>query len=351
MSTHTTITKIENATLESPTIAKIKNGSYTLTLPSKTATLATTADGYLTSHQSLDSCVKNTGAETIAGVKTFSSAPKFSTNTLTNSSGNTITLPSAAGTLATLDDISSSSGGGGGEVLDLRDKTEAEIIALMPFPSTATSIIFNYNQKFGNITTCKNMFNTMRNLSGLAFHQATFANATNLSQMFRGCTSLSSCSLPYATFGSATTAESMFSGCYALTNVSIPVGNFYTATDITYMFHGCRSLQNLSLPVATFSNVEKAYGMFMSNYCLRSINLPKVDFSKLTLATDMFNSCWSLREIIMPENSMAKLKDYAASAKLEFASGVNPSSSSDTIRIFNTAWNYSSRLLTVKSME
>ena len=91
---------LTNKTLTSPTISTIKNGNYTLTLPSKTATLATTSDGYLTSHQSLDSCVKTSGNQTVAGIKTFSSAPKLSTNTLTNSSGNTITLPSSAGTLA-----------------------------------------------------------------------------------------------------------------------------------------------------------------------------------------------------------------------------------------------------------
>ena len=100
---------LTNKTLTEPNIASIKNGSYTLTLPSKTATLATTSDGYLTSHQSLDACVKTSGDQTVAGVKTFSSAPKLSTNTITNSSGNAITLPTDAGTLALTSAIPSSS--------------------------------------------------------------------------------------------------------------------------------------------------------------------------------------------------------------------------------------------------
>ena len=99
---------LTNKTLTTPTISSIKNGSYTLTVPSKTATLATTSDGYLTAHQSLDSCVKTSGNQTVAGVKTFSSAPKLSTNTITNSSGKTITLPSSAGTLALTSQITSS---------------------------------------------------------------------------------------------------------------------------------------------------------------------------------------------------------------------------------------------------
>ena len=96
---------LTNKTLTTPTISTIKNGSYTLTLPSKTATLATTSDGYLTAHQSLDSCVKTSGNQTVAGVKTFSSAPKLSTNTITSSSGNTITLQNKAGTVALTSDI------------------------------------------------------------------------------------------------------------------------------------------------------------------------------------------------------------------------------------------------------
>ena len=100
---------LTNKTLTEPNIASIKNGSYTLTLPSKTATLATTSDGYLTSHQSLDACVKTSGDQTVAGVKTFSSAPKLNTNTITNSSGKAITLPSSAGTLALTSAIPSSS--------------------------------------------------------------------------------------------------------------------------------------------------------------------------------------------------------------------------------------------------
>ena len=132
------ITSLESITIKDPVIQmSSENTTYTLTLPTVTentkfvteddlsgyapvnhnhdtayASKSHNHDGvyaatnhshsnYLTSHQSLDSCVKNSGNETIAGVKTFSSAPKLSSNTITNSSGNTITLPSAAGTLAT----------------------------------------------------------------------------------------------------------------------------------------------------------------------------------------------------------------------------------------------------------
>lgn len=46
--------------------------------------------------------IVTTGAQTFGGVKTFSSAPKLSTNTITTSSGNTVTIPDAASTLVNL---------------------------------------------------------------------------------------------------------------------------------------------------------------------------------------------------------------------------------------------------------
>ncbi len=46
--------------------------------------------------------IVTTDAQTFGGVKTFSSAPKLSTNTITTSSGNTVTIPDAASTLVNL---------------------------------------------------------------------------------------------------------------------------------------------------------------------------------------------------------------------------------------------------------
>lgn len=48
------------------------------------------------------SFVMTEGAQTVNGVKTFGSAPKLSTNTLTSSTGNTITIPNSTDTLVNL---------------------------------------------------------------------------------------------------------------------------------------------------------------------------------------------------------------------------------------------------------
>lgn len=60
------------------------SSNYTVSIPNNTCTLATT----------------NT-AQTFSSTKTFSVAPKFSTNSLINSSNHTITLPNSTSTLAT----------------------------------------------------------------------------------------------------------------------------------------------------------------------------------------------------------------------------------------------------------
>ena len=69
----------------------VGSSNQVITFPTSTSTLATTAQ-----------TVQLTGAQTVAGVKTFSSAPKLSTNTLTTSSGYTVTIPNATATLANL---------------------------------------------------------------------------------------------------------------------------------------------------------------------------------------------------------------------------------------------------------
>ena len=110
--TKTGTEELTNKTIKNP---KLRDSSHTydLTVPSLSANavIATqewvTGKNYLTGHQSLDDCVKTTGDQTVAGVKTFSSAPIFSTNSIKNSSNKVITLPSAKATLATTNDLSS----------------------------------------------------------------------------------------------------------------------------------------------------------------------------------------------------------------------------------------------------
>lgn len=77
-------------TTNGPTASITGSGMSAVSVGAIPAANGTTASGIVT-----------TGAQTFGGVKTFSSAPKLSTNTLTTSGGYTVTIPNATSTLAT----------------------------------------------------------------------------------------------------------------------------------------------------------------------------------------------------------------------------------------------------------
>lgn len=79
-----------NGTTSGPTGSLTGSGMSAVSIGAIPAANGTTASGIVT-----------TGAQTFGGVKTFASAPKLSTNTLTTSGGYTVTIPNAASTMAT----------------------------------------------------------------------------------------------------------------------------------------------------------------------------------------------------------------------------------------------------------
>ena len=80
-----------NGTTSGPTARLTGSGMSAVSVAAIPAASGTTQSGIVT-----------TGAQTFGGVKTFSSAPKLSTNTITTSSGYTVTIPNAASTLVNL---------------------------------------------------------------------------------------------------------------------------------------------------------------------------------------------------------------------------------------------------------
>ena len=78
-------------TTSGPTASLTGSGMSAVSVAAIPAANGTTASGIVT-----------TGAQTFGGVKTFSSAPKLSTNTITTSSGNTVTIPNTTSTLVNL---------------------------------------------------------------------------------------------------------------------------------------------------------------------------------------------------------------------------------------------------------
>ena len=80
-----------NGTTSGPTARLTGSGMSAVSVAAIPAASGTTQSGIVT-----------TGAQTFGGQKTFSSSPKLSTNTITTSSGYTVTIPNAASTLVNL---------------------------------------------------------------------------------------------------------------------------------------------------------------------------------------------------------------------------------------------------------
>ena len=80
-----------NGTTSGPTARLTGSGMSAVSVAAIPSASGTTRSGIVT-----------TGAQTFGGVKTFSSAPKLSTNTITTSSGYTVTIPNATSTLVNL---------------------------------------------------------------------------------------------------------------------------------------------------------------------------------------------------------------------------------------------------------
>ena len=94
------ITSLGSIPLTSPVVSDnklINSSSQEIALPSSAGTLALLSD-----IPSLDNYVTLDGAQSITGVKTFSSAPVISS--ITNSSA-TLTVPSTTGTLALVSEV------------------------------------------------------------------------------------------------------------------------------------------------------------------------------------------------------------------------------------------------------
>ena len=182
---------LTNKTLTEPKIAKIKNGNYTLTLSSKTGTLATTDDIPATSSTDMSSYVTKTGTETLTNktlttptiekIKVGSNTLTLptgadttlvglsSTQTLTNKTLTTptissikngndvvINLPSKSGTIALTSDIpdTSSSSSSSSDNTDYDNSLEAQVLYLSARLETALKYLATKSTTRNIVTIC-----------------------------------------------------------------------------------------------------------------------------------------------------------------------------------------------------
>ena len=258
-------------------------------------------------------------------ITTIVDATLVNPNMSSFSNGNyTLTVPSKTDTLATLSDIPSGGGGNGSchdDDLQPTSLTSAALGSLSFDTNKRNKVIDLTNYDLSSTTSLAAKFNGFNYLREIRFHhELTFDSVTNCSNMFYNCYSLEYISLPKATFSKITTANSMFYYCYSLRVVNLPEATFYNTvssgsgylTSISSMFRGCSSLTNLCLPCAIFSNYQSsrnfsADNVFYDCISLQSICLPEATFVGINSASNFFYNCASLTTITMLGAGISKL--------------------------------------------
>ena len=179
----------------------------------------------------------------------------------------------------------------------------------------------NVTIKFdGEITSCKNMFNGLKNIKEIDLSNFDTSKVTDMDSMFYLCTNLekinfgnintslvknmkylfhycynlSSIDVSNFDTSSVTTTHSMFRFCTSLTSINVSNFNTHNMVDITDIFGGCSKLTSIDLSNFDTSKVKYMQGLFFQCYQLRRIDLRNFNTSSAINLVGIFHYCNSL---------------------------------------------------------
>ena len=184
-----------------------------------------------------------------------------------------------------------------------------------------TDTLNNVTIKFdGEITSCKNMFNGLKNIKEIDLSNFDTSKVTDMDSMFYLCTNLekinfgnintslvknmkylfhycynlSSIDVSNFDTSSVTTTHSMFRFCTSLTSINVSNFNTHNMVDITDIFGGCSKLTSIDLSNFDTSKVKYMQGIFYRCYQLRRIDLRNFNTSSAINLVGIFHYCNSL---------------------------------------------------------
>ena len=265
------ITEIIGATFTTPTF---KTGNYTLTLPQKTGTLATTGDIPDTSE-----FATKDSEETLSN-KTFSE-PTFTQGDYT------LKLPPLKKNTRIATDR-------GMNCLKAHKNSLKSAMNLM-FHHMGTS-----GHTFKTRTGAKQndtTITTFDNSNESADDDKDMTNTSSADSMFDGCSQLKTINSKHWRFGILNNASCMFRGCEALESLDTSKWNLSFLSNASEMFSGCSKVKKLDVSNWDTSSLETANNMFRGCIKLPTIDVASWDTSSLTTANRMFCDCREVEDL------------------------------------------------------
>ena len=163
-------------------------------------------------------------------------------------------------------------------------------------------IYFNTNKSLNNIiirwdsplTSCKDMFVNLNNITFMDFSHFDFSQVTDMSGMFYGCRRLKSINFQNVNTSSLKMMAYTFYNCASLVSLDLSYFDTSKVGTMVCLFFNCLSLTSINLDNFNTKSVSDMDSMFYYDESLISLDLSSFDISKVEDIDSIFYGCKSL---------------------------------------------------------